>query len=157
MKAEAMRKAINSRLTKDIYLKKVEIVSADFHARYDVVSKEYHYLIDFGEYDPLKRNYRYYCRFRNIDLDLFKEALMIFVGKHDFRSFTKNQALSDTVREIYEINFEREAALLIIKIRGNGFMHNMVRILIAMALEVSRGKISILDLKSILEQKNRRL
>jgi tRNA pseudouridine38-40 synthase len=157
LEEKSMCNAINSRLPRDIFIKQVEIVSDDFHARYDVKAKEYHYLIDFGTYDPLKRNYRYYCSLRNVDIDKFKRALLIFVGRHDFRSFTKNQALKNTEREIFNIGFESEEKLLKIKIRGNGFMHNMVRILIAMALEVGRGKISIADLKTILDQKNRRL
>ncbi len=61
-----MRNAINSRLPKDIYIKKVEIVSGDFHARFSVLKKEYHYYIDFGEFDPLKRNYRYYFPYKKL-------------------------------------------------------------------------------------------
>lgn len=155
MSDENMRNAINSRLPGDIYITAVEKAESTFHARFDVKSKEYHYLIDFGTYDPLKRNYRYYCRFRKIDIGLFKEALMIFVGVHDFRSFTKNKDLSDTVREIYSIDFTEEGSLLTIRIKGSGFMHNMVRILVAMCLEVGRGRLSIDDLKYIMAQKNR--
>ncbi|NLD25959.1 MAG: tRNA pseudouridine(38-40) synthase TruA [Acholeplasmataceae bacterium] len=157
MEEESMRNAINSRLPRDIYIRKVEKVSDNFHARYDVLSKEYHYLIDFGTYDPLQRNYRYYFSYRNFNMEDFKQALLLFKGEHDFRSFTKNQSLSNTVRTIYAIDFEQENSLLRIKIVGNGFMHNMVRILVAMALEVGKGKISLADIKSITAQKNRRL
>lgn len=157
MAPENMKNAINSRLPKDIYIKEVEIVDKSFHARFKAKAKEYHYLIDYGQYNPLNRNYRYYCTYRNVDWDLFKEAMLIFKGRHDFRSFTKNKNLTDTVREIYEIDFETEGTLIKVKLVGNGFMHHMVRILIAMSLEVARGKISIADLKLILAQKNRRL
>ncbi|HEY8395819.1 MAG TPA: tRNA pseudouridine(38-40) synthase TruA [Bacilli bacterium] len=157
MTPENMKNAINSRLPRDIYIKEVEIVDDNFHARFDVKAKEYHYLLDYGEFDPLKRNYRYYCRYHNVDWDKFKEALLTFQGSHDFRSFTKNKDLEDTVREIFKIDFEQDGTLLTIKIIGNGFMHNMVRILIAMALEVGRGKKTIEDLKLIEAQKNRRL
>jgi tRNA pseudouridine38-40 synthase len=156
MKAENMKKAINTRLARDIYITNVEIVNEDFHARFSALSKEYHYLIDFGMYDPFKRNYRYYFK-RKLNLDEFKKALKYFVGVHDFRSFTKNQALNDTVREIYSIDLVEEETLLRIKIIGNGFMRNMVRILVAMALEVGIGKVSLDGLKLILEAKNREL
>ncbi len=156
MKEENMRNAINSRLPRDIYIKKVEIVDENFHARFSVTKKEYHYLIDFGEYDPLKKNYRYYYPYKKIDLDLVYQASQIFVGEHDFRSFTKNQKLSNTIRTIYSIDFEWNSSLLTIKIVGNGFMHNMVRILVAMWLECGRNKYSLEDLKSILGEKNRR-
>lgn len=155
MKEENMRNAINSRLPKDIYIKKVEIVSEDFHARFSVLKKEYHYYIDFGEFDPLKRNYRYYFPYKKIDRNLLYQASQIFVGEHDFKSFTKNKDLTDTTRIIYSIDFVWENNLLCIKIVGNGFMHNMVRILVAMWLECARGKYSLSDLKAILEEKNR--
>ena len=155
MKEENMRNAINSRLPKDIYIKKVEIVSEDFHARFSVLKKEYHYYIDFGEFDPLKRNYRYYFPYKKIDRNLLYQASQIFVGEHDFKSFTKNKDLTDTTRIIYSIDFVWENDLLCIKIVGNGFMHNMVRILVAMWLECATGKYSLSDLKTILEEKNR--
>ena len=155
MKEDNMKNAINSRLPKDIYIRSVEIVSDDFHARFSVVRKEYHYYIDFSEFDPLKRNYRYYFPYKKIDRDLLYEASQVFIGEHDFRSFTKNKDLTDTVRKIYSIDFVWEDDLLCIKIVGNGFMHNMVRILVAMWLECARGKYSISDLKAILEEKNR--
>ena len=155
MKEENMRNAINSRLPKDIYIKKVEIVSEDFHARFSVLKKEYHYYIEFGEFDPLKRNYRYYFPYKKIDRNLLYQASQIFVGEHDFKSFTKNKDLTDTTRIIYSIDFVWENDLLCIKIVGNGFMHNMVRILVAMWLECARGKYSLSDLKTILEEKNR--
>jgi tRNA pseudouridine38-40 synthase len=157
MEEEAMRNAINSRLPRDVHIRRVEKVSENFHARYDVKSKEYHYLIDFGPYDPLQRNYRYFFAYRSFNLEEFKQALLFFQGEHDFRSFTKNQSLTNTVRKIYSIDFEQENTLLRIKIIGSGFMHNMVRILVAMALEVGKGKLSVADLKTILAQKNRRL
>lgn len=152
-----MKNAINSRLPKDIYISLVEQVTDDFHSRFDAKSKEYHYLIDIGEFDPLKRNYRYYCPFKNLDIGRFKDALKIFVGVHDFRSFTKNQALTNTVREIYSIDLDADESLITIKIVGEGFMRHMVRILVAMALEVGRGKLTLDELKSILAQKNRQL
>jgi len=154
MAEENMRNAINTRLPKDAYVTKVEKVSREFHARFSAVSKEYHYLIDFGEYDPFQKNYRFFCHYRH-DLSLFKAAMMQFLGVHDFRSFTKNKSLSDTVREIQSIEFEEKGTLLTIKIRGSGFMHNMVRILVAMALEVGRNKITLEQLKFIMDQKNR--
>ncbi|MDD3170727.1 MAG: tRNA pseudouridine(38-40) synthase TruA [Bacilli bacterium] len=150
-----MQNAINSRLPKDIYLTKVEKVDDSFHARFNAVKKEYHYMIDFGEFNPLYRNYRYYCHFRNIDRQLLEEVAKSFVGKHDFRSFTKNKKLLNTTREIYSIDFFWDKDLLTIKIIGSGFMHNMVRILVAMWLEVGRGKYSKEQLKVITEEKNR--
>lgn len=152
-----MKNAINTRLDKAIYIRDVEKVSDEFHSRHDSISKEYHYLIDFSEFNPLLKNYRYYCPYKNIDINRFKEAFNVFIGSHDFRSFTKNKNKENTIRTIYSINFEDEKSLIKIKIIGNGFLHNQIRILVAMALEVGRGKISNNDLKLIMEAKNREL
>lgn len=157
IKVENLRNAINSRIDNAIYITKVEKVDESFHARHSVVSKEYHYLIDFGSFDPFKRNYRYYCTFRNVDINLFKEAFKIFIGEHDFRSFTKAHNKENTIRTIYTIDFEEEDSLIKVKFVGNGFLHNQIRILVAMALEVGRGKITLEQLKSIMEAKNRQL
>ncbi|MDD2492579.1 MAG: tRNA pseudouridine(38-40) synthase TruA, partial [Bacilli bacterium] len=74
---------------------------------------------------------------------------------HDFRSYTKNKKKENTIREIFSIDFVWDLDLLTIKIVGSGFLHNMVRILVAMWLEAGRGKYSLEDLKAITEQKNR--
>ena len=152
-----MQNAINSRLPQDVYIRKVEKVGEEFHSRFSAKSKEYHYIIDLGEYDPLHRNYYYYPPFKKLDVEKMIEASQIFIGKHDFKSFTKNKVITDTVREIYSIVFERKDNLLTIKFNGNGFLHNMVRILVAMMVEVGRGKYSTLELNAILDAKNRQL
>ena len=150
-----MKNAINSRLPRDIYIKEVSKVSLDFHARFSSKRKEYHYIIGLDEYNPLRKNYVYYPPFKNFDIDKMKDASSIFVGEHDFKSFTKNHKIENTVRTIYSINFEKTEDTLIIKFIGNGFLHNMVRILVAMLFMVGIGKLSKDDLKSILDKKNR--
>lgn len=150
-----MQNAINSRLPRDIYIKKVEKVSEDFHARFSSKKKEYHYYIGLDEYNPLRKNYCYYPSYKKFDIDKMIDASKIFIGEHDFKSFTKNHKIENTIRTIYSIEFEKTSDTLIIKFVGNGFLHNMVRILVAMIFMVGIGKLSKDDLKSILEKKNR--
>lgn len=161
MKESNMKRAINSLLPEDIYVKDVEVVSEDFHARFSAKKKEYHYLIALDEYDPLRKNYLYYPLYKNFDIGKMEEASKVFIGEHDFRSFTKNHELENTIRTIYSIEFEvvmkdNKPDVLKIKFIGNGFLHNMVRILVAMIFMVGIGKLSKEDLKSILGKKNRR-
>lgn len=151
-----MQRAINSQLPKDIYIKNVAIVSEDFHSRYSAKSKIYHYLLDTGEYNPLLNNYRYYYKYK-LDLDKVIEASKIFIGQYDFKSFTKNSHQKNTIRHLYNIDFEINKSLITIKFHGDGFLHNMVRIIVAMLLEVGRGKLSIAELQAIKEAKNRKL
>ncbi len=81
-----LRRSINSQLPSSIYIRTLEEVSEDFHSRYDVCWKHYDYLINNGEYDPLKRNY---CCFERgkLDQEKMKKAAEVFVGTHDFTSF----------------------------------------------------------------------
>lgn len=151
-----MKNAINSRLPRDIHILSAEHVDMDFHARFSVHSKEYKYLIDIGEYNPLNGNYRYYYRHK-LNLNKMIEASKVFVGEHDFKSFTKNHELENTVRNIYSIDFDVKDTLITITFKGNGFMHNMVRIIVAMMIEVSNDRMTINRLKEIMEAKNRLL
>lgn len=151
-----MKKALNTYLPNDIHIISVEKVSEEFHARYSVIKKEYHYLINLGEYNPIEKDYVYQYPYKNINRDLLFEASRLFIGTIDFKSFTKNKDLTDTIRTIYSIDFNYNKDVVEISIIGSGFMHNMVRIIVAMWLEVARGKISISDLKLILEKKNRK-
>ena len=84
-----------------------------------------------------------------------EEASKVFIGEHDFKSFTKNHDMSNTVREIYSLDFIYESDLLTIKIVGNGFLHNMVRIIVGMLYEVGKGNITKEDLIKIMEAKDR--
>lgn len=152
-----IKNALNSRLPRDIYISEVEKANDDFHARFSCVAKEYHYYIETGEYDPLLRNYRFFYKYKNLDVSKMREVAKIFVGRHDFESFTKNHKLTDFEREIFSLEIEEKNTLLIIKFKANGFLHNMVRILAAMLVEAGRYKYSLEDIKYILGQKNREL
>lgn len=157
IRPENMQKALNSLLPPDIYITGCEIVSDDFNCRYQALKKEYHYLVDLGEYNPLYRNYRYFYEYKDkLDINKMISLSKVFIGEHDFKSFTKNKVIDDTVRTIYDISFTLENNLLTVKIIGNGFLHHMVRILVAMLLSGGIGKYSGDDLKRILDAKNRR-
>ncbi len=151
-----MQNAINSRLPKDIYISKIEHVSDDFHARYSAKTKEYLYVIDIGEYNPIYINYKYYYRHK-LDFSLMEEAARIFIGEHDFKSFTKNHKLENTTRIIEDIRFEQTGTELRITFIGNGFLHNMIRIIIAMLIEVGNNNKTKEQLEEILKAKDRKL
>lgn len=156
MTGNQMKRAINSYLPKDIYIRNVEIVDDDFHSRFSAVSKEYHYVISLDEYNPLKRNYVCHPLYKNIDYKKMEEASKIFIGEHDFKSFCKLGKNENTIRNIESITFEYGNNQLVIKIIGNGFLHNMVRIIVGMLFEVGKGRIDINYLRVALENKDRK-
>ena len=84
---EKLAKGLNSLLPKDIFVRKVEEVSSDFHARFSAIGKEYIYILNMGEYNPLERNYVYQHN-NKLDVVEMERAMKYFEGTHNFKSFT---------------------------------------------------------------------
>ncbi len=150
-----IKNAINSRLPKDIYIKSIEIVDDSFHARYQATKKCYQYVININEFNPLNKNYCYYYKYK-LDIEKMIEASKIFIGTHDFKSFTKNHKIENTIRTIYDIKFEVCNGVIKINFEGNGFLHNMVRIIVAMLIEAGNNRKTVADLIEAMENKDRK-
>lgn len=150
-----LRKSLNKLINDDIYIKDIVEVSSDFHARFDVIKKEYVYKINIGEYNPLDRNYIYQYN-KKLDIKKIKKASKYLIGTHDFKSFTKvDQIEKDCTRTIYNINFKIKNDILEITFIGNGFLRYMVRNLVGILIEVGNGKKEINEVKEILDAKDR--
>lgn len=150
-----LREAINSKTEPDIYVKSICEVDSDFHARYNVVAKEYMYVINLGEYNPVERNYVYQLN-KELDLIEMEKALQYFVGEHDFTSFTKpNSMKTNFVRNIRSASLKKENDKIIITFLGNGFLRYMVRNMVGTIIEVGEGKRKSEDLYDIINQKDR--
>jgi tRNA pseudouridine38-40 synthase len=156
MKEWQMKNAINSRLPRDVYIKSIEIVDESFHSRYNAKSKTYRYVIDLNEFNPFNKNYCYYYKYK-LDVNKIIEASKILIGEHDYKSFTKNHTIENTIRTIYDIKFDIENNVINIEFYGNGFLHNMIRIIVAMLIEVGNDRLSKEDLQNIMDMKNRKL
>lgn len=151
-----LKKILNKKVFPHIYITDIENVDESFHSRGSALKKEYRYYVSIGTFDPLKANYQHHFHDR-IDISKIREAMTYIVGTHDFKSFSKNKELKTTVRtiELFELNIVD--GLLEFRIIGNGFMYNMVRIIIALMLKVGEGKLKPDDIKRILEGKERKL
>lgn len=151
-----LKKALDSLLPEDIYVKEVEEVPNTFHARYDVKKKEYMYIINVGEYNPIERNYVYQYNNR-LDIVAMKKAISYFVGEHNFKSFTKtDEEKNDYVRHIYEATISvDEHNHVIIHFLGTGFLRYMVRNMVGTLIEVGEGKREPNCIPKILEFKDR--
>lgn len=155
---ESMRKALNSMLPLDILVKSAELVSPDFHARYNAHRKTYRYRVDQGEFvDPFKRNYTAHFKYP-LDIELMREAAKDFIGEHDFTSFVASgsQAKSN-VRTIYKIEINRDEYNneTVFEFTGNGFLYNQVRIMVAFLLEIGSKQRPVSDIKRVLAAKDR--
>ncbi len=156
--AENMFKALNSMIPLDMQIKKAEIVEPDFHARYDVSGKRYLYRLDLGQFkNPFKRNYTGHWKYP-VDMELLNQALEQLVGEHDFSSFVASgSSAKSNVRTIYEATAHMDEANqeLQIEFYGNGFLYNMVRILVGVAVEIGSGFRPVADVQRLFEVKDR--
>jgi tRNA pseudouridine38-40 synthase len=152
---EKLKNKLNKLLPKDIYVKKIETVKEDFHARYHEKKKEYIYKINCSTYNPFMRNYIYQYN-QKLDLEKMKEAIDYFVGTHDFTSFTKASAKKEDMRRtIYDAKIKEEKGIITISFIGNGFLQYQVRNMVGTLVEVGEGKRKPKEVKEILEKKDR--
>lgn len=150
--------AIQTQLPSDISIKSISVVDQDFHARYDVVSKEYRYYIQTSRVlNVFRRNYSYHYPYP-IEIERIRVAAKYLEGTHDFTSFCSTKTvLTNKVRTIHSIEIIEHDSELEFRFLGNGFLYNMVRIIIGTLLEVGRGRKNPEDIKKILNSKNRQL
>jgi len=150
-----LKKAMNSLLPGDIYIKNVEKVDDNFHARFCVKAKEYIYKINLGEYNPLYRNYIYQYN-KKLNVEKMKKAIKIFEGVHNFKSFTKSSNnIIDYEREIFKTKIEFKNDILSIYFKGNGFLRYMVRNMVGTLISVGEEKTEISEISKIFEFEDR--
>lgn len=148
--------AINSKLPEDIVILESEEVDSDFHSRYNCTGKTYVYTI-LNSNNPVAigRNYSYHYKY-SLDIELMKQASKYIVGKHDFKSFMKSgSSVKTTIRTITQLDIEKNDNFINIIISADGFLYNMVRIIVGTLIEVGRNKLKPEEVRQILECKNR--
>ena len=150
-----LKRALNSNLPKDIHVIEAKIVDDKFHARYQVKSKIYKYIINTGEYNPLERNYVYQYNY-SLNVEEMKKAIEYFKGQHDFRAFvTDNKEKENCVRKITKVSIKKEKEKIIITFQGDGFLRYQVRNMVGILLRVGQEKISKEKVQKILESRDR--
>lgn len=149
--------AMNAHLPSDIAVLSCKEVSPDFHARYHAKEKEYIYkILNSAIKNPFMDDLLFQYKYE-LDLEKLNVAAAAFVGTHDFNAFcTKDSKKRSTVRTIYEATLYREGDMVYFKVRGNGFLYNMVRIMVGTLLRVAQGKISEHEIPEIIESLDRR-
>lgn len=143
-------------LPEDISILSVEDAPPEFHARYSCRAKQYMYRIHNSESkNPFTTDLELHYR-RPLDIRLMREAASHFVGTHDFASFCTNLTEKQTtVRTIYDITVEKQGDTVILLVKGNGFLYNMVRILVGTLLGVNEGRYAVSELDEILASRDR--
>ena len=139
--------ALNKMLPEDIKILSLEVVNDDFHARYSAKKKVYDYHIVLKNKDPFQDELAFVYPME-FDFNLFKKALDMFVGEHNYQDFTsKEEDEGGFVREIYKIKVEKNDNNISVRFEGNGFMRYQIRNMIGAAISVANKKedISFID------------
>jgi len=151
--------ALNKFLPNDIRVIKCMKVNSEFHARYSCLAKEYVYKIyNHKIMDPFFFNRSLHFWY-HLDLNLMKNLSSIFIGKHDFSSFCSfdKRKKDNMCRNIMEFDINKSGNIVEFRIKADGFLYNMVRIIVGTLLEANHRKMSKKDIIYILESKNRKL
>lgn len=153
---ETLRKALNAQLHEGIFVRSIEYVEPDFHARKSAKYKIYQYRIGIKEYNLFLRHQVFYTDIK-LDINLMIEGSKYLIGSHDFGSFNTNpyEEIENQVRTIFDIRIEQIEDEIVLTYIGSGFMRYMVRILTQTLIEVGSQKIKPDDVKTILEAKDK--
>lgn len=149
-------RGVNGELPDDISILSCEDAPPDFHARYDCKGKEYIYKMHCREAkDPFSADLALHYR-RRFNIEAARSAAEYLVGTHDFASFCADSTnVSTTVRTIYSLEIENSGDSVIMLVKGNGFLYNMIRIIAGTLIDVSEGKIAPGDMPGILAARDR--
>jgi len=141
MAADKFAFALNTMLPRDIRILWSEECSSDFHARFNAKDKQYRYTVQLGPHSrAFTRNTALHLH-HEPDLAAMQKAAADVIGEHDFRAFmSAGVTMENTVRTVYRSSWTQEGRLLHYDVAGNGFLYNMVRILVGTMLEIGSGK-----------------
>lgn len=156
MDCEKLATALNAVLPRDIAVLQCKEVPFEFHARYDCKSKEYIYRInDSGIKDPFDYKYSYFRPYP-LDTEFLSKEASGYLGAHDFSAFcAAGSSVKDTVRTVSGAKFERDGNIAVFRVEADGFLYNMVRIMVGTLLDISAGKIPPGSIPEIIDSLDR--
>lgn len=149
--------ALNRYLPDDIVVKEVRQVADDFHARYSCKGKEYVYQVwNSRVRNPFLQGLALHYRYE-IDVDALNREAQAFVGSHDFTSFCTldRREKGDFVRTVEYFRVEREGDMILFTVKADGFLYNMVRIMVGTLLAIGQGRIPYGSLPAVIKAQDR--
>ena len=154
-----LKSSLNGLLPHDMIVLLAEEMPLHFHPTLNCIGKEYRYYICYDQWQiPYHRFYSWHVPYR-LDVEKISQALLLFIGTHDFSSFCnvrKNDHYSDYIREVSALKIiQLEEKRLCLSISGNHFLYKMVRNIVGTLVDIGRGKIHLEQLPCIFEAKSR--
>lgn len=156
MSADKFAIAMNMHLPNDIRVLYSEACDPSFHARFSAKRKEYAYMVQLGQHtDVFTRTTSLHLHYMP-DLEAMQNAAKAVLGTHDFNAFKcTGSSIENTVRTITKSEWTRNGQYLVYTVEGNGFLYNMVRILVGTMLEIGSGKRPVSDMQKAIESGER--
>ena len=156
MPAEKISYAVNQRLPEDIVVQDSCEVPMDFHPRFTKSRKTYEYRILNRKFRMPTRRLDTYFYHYPLDVEKMQEAADYLVGEHDFKSFASVKMQSETsIRTIYSCDVDKSGDIITIRVKGNGFLYNMVRIIAGTLIKAGAGDLEPEQMKDILAAEDR--
>lgn len=148
---------LNRILPPDIVVTSAEIVSDDFHARYSAKNKTYKYKIVNADYPiPQMRNYAEFI-YIPLNIEDMNKGAQYFVGTHDFSAFCSSKnTKKTTTRTIHYAKISKDEEIITFEVCGNGFLYNMVRIMVGTLIQVGTGHMEPSKIRDIILSKDRK-
>ncbi|WP_167958595.1 tRNA pseudouridine(38-40) synthase TruA [Anaerosporobacter faecicola] len=165
---ESIQQSLRKILPEDLSVYGMKEMEKEFHSRYWAKSKIYEYYIDEQEREGVfTRKYAYHVNHR-LDLSAMRKAATVFCGTHNFVAFSSDSQREDTVRTLYQVEVEeitdfiqhsgsRKDRLIRIRLHGDGFLYNMVRIIVGTLIEIGLGERKIETIEEAFERKERNI
>lgn len=153
-----LKVALNNLLPADIRIKKIERASDDFHARFSAKRKTYVYVaVVGGQRSAIDFKTKGFFPYE-VDFEKMKTASKFLVGKHNFKAFSSaDTSVQNFEREIYDIRLSKRGRQVKFEVTGNGFLYNMVRIIVGTLLDIGRGRLDSDCIKKAFETLDRSL
>jgi len=153
---ERMVLALNGVLPGDIVAVKARDVPPDFHARFSAKGKTYLYRVyNSNVPSPFENRYSHFVP-QSLDMEAMQKAASFLVGTHDFKTFqAANSPVKTTVRTIFKSTVWKEGNIINFSFTGDGFLYNMIRIIVGTLLEIGQGKRSPGTMQDIIDARDR--
>ena len=149
-----IKRYLNRYLPMDIAVVEIDTMPERFHASLNASSKIYMYRLSVSEVPSVfERKYVYHA-FKKPDVDMMKQAALLLVGKHDFKSFSTVKKSKSTVKEIYDIDIYDDGNEIQFTIHANDFLHNMARMILGTLIDIGLGNRKKEDVELILQGEN---
>lgn len=140
---------VNNLISDEVFIRSIEEVHADFHARFDATSREYEFVL-VNRHSPLNRGISVLLP-KKCDFNLMRQAAVLVKGTHDFAPFSKfNEDNFTTLCDVFDSEFEEVENGFVYKIRANRFLRNMVRRLIGTMIKIGEGKLTLDEFEAAL-------